>query len=69
MSERFEANFKNKQIKMQLMIMGPAVITAILITLFYGFQSISPIIIMAGIILFYTWRFLYLNKKNKDKKD
>lgn len=64
MSEQFEVSLKNKQVRMQMMIMGPAVIVAILITLFYGLQPVSSIIVMLGVVLFYTWRFQYI-RKNK----
>ncbi|KQL27365.1 hypothetical protein [Psychrobacillus sp. FJAT-21963] len=63
-SKRFKVSLKNRQVRRKLVIMAPAILVAVLITLFYELQFISLLIVMLGAVLFYTWRFRF-NRKNR----
>lgn len=68
MSERLELNFKNKEVRMWIYIMGPTVIVGILILLFgeHEYQFVRLLLLMIAVITFYLWRFLYKRKQKKE---
>lgn len=59
-------SLKNPEVKMQLIITGPAVLGAIIIQLFYGIQPLSPLLVMVGVITYFIWLFLYNRTKKRN---
>lgn len=67
MAERVEMSFKNKEMKMWFLIMGPALIIGSILM----FSSISSnrylpfSILLVGYAIYYPWRYLYRKKKKE----
>lgn len=67
MSERFELNFKNKEVRMWLYLAVPTFIIGSII-LFYGeqkYQYIRLLVLVVAFAIFYIWRFFYRRKQKK----
>jgi len=67
MSERFELNFKNKEVRMWLYLAIPTFIVGSII-LFYGeqkYQYIRLLMLVVVFAIFYIWRFFYRRKQKK----
>ena len=62
MSDRFELSFKNKEVRMWLIIMVPAVIAEIFIMQFTKIPGLFPIISWT---IFFIWRYFYKRKQKK----
>lgn len=69
MSDRFELSFKNKEVRMWLVIMVSAMIAGALIILFTKIRyryNIAVSFPLMGWINFYLWRYLYRRKQKKE---
>lgn len=67
MSERFELNFKNKEVRMWLYLVVPTFIIGSII-LFYGeqkYQYVRLLVLVVALAIFYIWRFFYRRKLKK----
>ncbi len=62
MNNRFELSFKNKVVRMWLIIMVPAVIVGIFIIQFTEFPGLFPIIPWT---IFFIWLYFYKRKQKK----
>lgn len=62
MSDRFELSFKNKVVRMWLIIMVPTVIIEIFIMLFTEFPGLLSIISWT---IFWIWLYFYKRKQKK----
>lgn len=70
MSERFEVNFNNKEVRMYFYMVVPVLVTAI-IFIFFVDQNNTYAPFVTLIIFwtsYYTWRYFYRKKKNKSTK-
>lgn len=66
MSDRFELSFKNKVVRIWLILMIPTTAIQIFLILFTEFPRVIPIIINAiFMIIFFIW--LYHHKRNQKK--
>ncbi|MCM3611650.1 DUF1129 domain-containing protein [Planococcus sp. MERTA32b] len=67
MAERVEMSFRNKEVRMWFWIMVPAfIIGAIGLFLNDGqVPFLNLIVLGGGLVVYYTWRFLYRKKKKK----
>ena len=63
MSDRFELSFKNKVVRMWLIIMVPTVIVEIFIVLFTELRGIFPLISWT---FFFIWLYFYKRKQKKE---
>ncbi|HJF31347.1 MAG TPA: hypothetical protein K8V56_06150 [Sporosarcina psychrophila] len=68
MSDRFELNFKNKEVRIWLVIMIPAMIAGVLIMLFAETkqQYITSSFPVIAWMIFYIWRYFYRRKQKKE---
>ena len=62
MSYRFELSFKNKVVRMWLIIMVPAVIAEILIMQF----TVIPVFPSISWTIFFIWLYFYKRKQKKE---
>ena len=62
MSDRFELSFKNKVVRMWLIIMVPAVIAEILIMQF----TVIPVFPSISWTIFFIWLYFYKRKQKKE---
>ncbi|AMQ05277.1 hypothetical protein MKY15_12125 [Sporosarcina sp. FSL K6-1540] len=62
MSDRFELSFKNKVVRMWLIIMVPAVIAEILIMQF----TAIPVLPSISWTIFFIWLYFYKRKQKKE---
>ncbi|MEI4770961.1 hypothetical protein WAX74_15165 [Psychrobacillus sp. FJAT-51614] len=70
MSERFELNFKNKEVRIWFYLVIPTFIVGSIFIL-YGeqkYQSIPMLLLVIACTIFYTWRFYYRKKQKKEGK-
>lgn len=68
MSERFELNFKNKEVRMWFYLAVPSFIIAIIL-IYGGEQKYQFIPLFALWTVFYIWRFLYRRQQKKEGKN
>ena len=68
MSDQFELSFRNKEVRIWIVIMVPAFIAEVLIMLFVGIQQpfITVLIPIMATMTFFVWRYLYRRKQKKD---
>ncbi|WP_422122292.1 hypothetical protein DHX103_10810 [Planococcus sp. X10-3] len=70
MAERSEMSFKNKELKMWLIIIIPVMIIGG-IALFAGepYSRYIPFFtLLFGLVLYYSWRYRYRKKKKENKE-
>ena len=67
MAERFEMSFRNKELKMWFLIMGPAFIigTIALVTSDPSTRWLPFLILMIGYAIYYPWRWHYRKKQEE----
>lgn len=63
MSDRFELSFKNKVVRMWLMIMIPALIIELLLIQF----TKIPIFTLIPWIIFFIWHYFYKKEQKKEQ--
>lgn len=63
MSDQFELSFKNKVVKMWLIIMVPTIIAEILIMQFTGLTFLLSVI---SWMIFFMWHYFYKRKQKKE---
>lgn len=67
MSSRFEMSFKNKVVRMWLILMVPSVVVQLSLTLFTEVPSIIPAAIPAvPMTLFFVWLFFYNRSEGRE---
>lgn len=68
MAERVDMSFKNKEVKMWFLIMVPVfIIGSIALFASEPASRYLPFLIMlAGLAIYYTWRFRYRKKKKAE---
>lgn len=70
MAERFEMSFKNPELKMWFIIMGPVTVLG-MVFLFTSSPSnrYYPLgILLIGLLSYYIWRYRYRKKKKETKE-
>lgn len=65
---RFELNFKNKQVRIWFITIIPTIILAILlyIMLPINFHLIPTLLLITAVIIYYGWIFINRKKQKKD---
>lgn len=67
MSDRFELSFKNKVVRMWLLLMIPTVIVQIFLIQFTALPREVPAVIPAiPLTIFFIWLFLHKRKQKKE---
>ncbi len=67
MAERVDMSFKNKEVKMWFLIMVPVFVigSITMLTEEPASRYLPFLILIAGWIIYYTWRFQYRKKKKE----
>lgn len=70
MAERFDMSFKNKELTMWFVIMGPTLIigSILMFTLDSSIRYLPFLILLVGYSIYYPWRFRH-RKKKKEARD
>jgi hypothetical protein len=68
LTERFELNFKNKELRVWFYIMLPIAIAGFSILFFadYKYNNLAILLVMIGWLVYYVWRFRYRKNLKKD---
>lgn len=67
MGERFELSFKNKEVRVWLVIMVPTVIAEVLLILFSETPTsyVTSLLTLISWTIFFIWRYFYKKKQKK----
>ena len=67
MNDRFELSFKNKEVRVWLVIMVPTVIAGVLLILFSETPTsyVTSLLPLISWTLFFIWRYFYKKKQKK----